>query len=493
MPSGGRSALRTARPARSEWGRRFRTDRGGRDLVSTGENVERKRSLMPSLGDVVRSAIARVGMARGDAREIDPLTPDEDYNSKLLAAEAPLGIMASGALANFYALFAIQSGFSNALVGWLSSGPALLNLFWVIPSGRLIQRSANFAHPMAAGALGQRLVVISMALIPFLPAPWQSWGLVGLVTLASMPDAMRWLSLQAACGEMFQPHHMARAMGRRWATMSVCTVAITPLLGKFVDWLPFPTNFQWLFAGVGVITLGTLWFLLRLRLPPREMEEPPAAGRTRLLSRASWREIRRHRSFVLYELGMLVLQMAALGAAPLYRIYWVRDLGATGSWVGALAAAGAVGGTAGNLLWGKWSRPDRDRRNTLITCLGTVSLYPLLTAAFGVLPAQLGVALLSGFFTGGNGLMLFNRTVQASPRRQRPTFLAIHSITSNVAGFVAPLVTAGLADALSTRGALLVVAALGVAASALIFLIGWGELPAEDAPATQKVEQAADR
>jgi len=435
---------------------------------------------MSFLRRVVRSTMTRLGIVQETGVVVDPLSPDEDYNSKLLAYEAPLGVLASGSVANFYALFAIQSGFSNTLVGWLASGPALINLLWIIPSGRLIQRSRSYTHPMAIGALAQRLVLISIALIPFLPAPWRPWGLVALVTLAAMPDSMRWLALQAASGEMFQPEHMARAMGRRWAVMSVCTVILTPLMGKFIDLLSFPANFQLLFAGVGLTTLGTIWFVLRLRLPEREMDVPKQPAQYHRSVRTRLSEIGRYRSFILYEAGILVLQMAALGAAPLFRIYWVRDLGANGSWVGALTAAAAIGSTAGIILWGRWSRPDRDRRNILICCIGIVSLYPLLAAAFSNLPAQVGVAMLSGFFSGGNSLMLFNRTVQISPRRQRPTFLAIHNITSNAAGFVAPLATAGLADALGTRPALWIAAGVGLVASVMIYLMGWGEVPDDD-------------
>ena len=435
---------------------------------------------MPSLVGRIRSTAMLWRSGRGGETG-DTLSPDEDYNSKLLAAEAPLGILATGGVSNFFALFAIQLGASNSLVGWLTSGPALLNLFWVIPAGRLVQRASTFARPMAVGALLHRLMLVSLALVPFLPADWRPWGLVVLVTLAAAPDALRWLAMQAACGEMYQPRHMARAMGRRWATMSLCAVVLTPLLGQFVDLLPFPRNFQWLFAGAGVITLGTIWLVLKLRLPPREPElrQSTSSGAGQAIP---WRRLlRRHRAFILYEVGILTLQLATFGAAPLYRIYWVRDLGATGIWVGLISATGAIGGTIGNILWGRWSHPERDRRNVLITCIGTVALYPLLAATFSILPAQIGVGLLAGFFSGGNGLMLFNRTVQVSPRRQRPTFLAIHSITNNVAGFVAPLITAGLADMLGTRPTLLVVSAIGLLASVLIYVLGWDAASDEDA------------
>ena len=157
----------------------------------------------------------------------------------------------------------------------------------------------------------------------------------------------------------------------------------------------------------------------------------------------------------------------------------MRDLGATGAWIGILTAALSVGATAGSLLWGRWSRPGRDRRNGLIAAMGAMTLYPLLTGAFNTLAPQIFVVALAGFFVGGSDLILFNRTVRVSPRKRRPTFLAIHSIVVSAAGFVGPLVSAALADSLGTRAVLFGVAALGLVGALLIYLLGWNELPKE--------------
>ena len=102
----------------------------------------------------------------------------------------------------------------------------------------------------------------------------------------------------------------------------------------------------------------------------------------------------------------------------------------------------------------------------------------MLTAAFESLTPLIFVVALVGFFAGGD-LILFNRMVQVSPRKRRPTFLAIHNITASVAAFVAPLISAALADSLGTRAVLFGVAALGLVGALLIYLLGWREMPDE--------------
>jgi len=427
----------------------------------------------------VQVVVSRLGIVRRGSAPPDPgdiVTPDERHNSKLLTLEAPMTSLALGGVVNFFALFAMQLGASNSVVGWLTAGPALISLLWLVPSGRLIQRSRSYAHSLAVAAFSHRVLLIALVLVPFLPSQWRPWGVVVLVSVASMPATMWGLAFQAACGEMFDPRHMSRLIGRRWASANIANVIGTLALGKLIDVLPSPLSFQVLFAGVGLITLFTVWMILRLRLPPRDLlEEGPAAAGEATADRSLLSQLRRHRSFILYEVGILVGYLALYAAMPLYRIYWVRDLGAAGAWIGILTAALSIGATAGSLLWGRWSRPGRDRRNGLVAGLGAMALYPLLTGTFSTLAPQIFVVALAGFFVGGSDLILFNRTVQVSPRKRRPTFLAIHSIVVSTAGFAGPLVSAALADSLGTRAVLFGVAALGLIGALLIYLLGWGE------------------
>jgi len=397
---------------------------------------------------------------------------------------------ALGAVPSFLALYIIQLGGSNLVVGWLTSGPALINLLWLIPCGQIIQRSKSYLYPIAVGIGFQHLSLILLTFIPLLPVAWRPWSVVVLIALSALPTTLWITSYQVACGEMFQPRRMVRLLGRRWAAMNVSNVVLMLLLGKLIDSLPFPLNFQVLFAGAGILTLVSIWFMLRLRLPPREEAEPEVSPRESLArSLKSW--LKHYRPFVLFEVGTLAGYFALFAAAPLIRIYWVRDLGATGSWVGALTAALSVGMALGNLLWGRWSQPGRDRRLYLYASLGTMGLYPLLTAACENLTPLVFVVALAGFFAGGD-LILFNRMVQVSPRGRRPTFLAIHNTTANVAAFVAPLISAALADNLGTRAVLFGVAALGLIGALLIYLLGWNQA-VDTAPAGPPAGQNSDQ
>lgn len=424
--------------------------------------------------------------AAGHADPSDVPTPEERQNARLLVQEAPFSNLALTTVVSFFALFAIQLGASNAMVGWLTSGPALVNLIWPIPSARLIQRLGNHPRSLAFSALVQRLLLISMAAIPFLPPSWRPAGTVLLVTLSAFPNTVWGNAFQVACAEMFHPRHLARIIGERWAVMSIVNILATLFLGWFIDSLKFPANFQWAFAGLGILSLASVPIVLRLRMPQADgeeaQEEPPAAEKgekadapARLTPALFFSS---YRPFVLYEIGILVAYLAYFAALPLFRIYWVRDLGAAGTWMGVLTSAFSLGGLVGYIFWGRWSRPERERRLMLITGLGVMGFYPMVAALFPYLAPQILIIALGGFFSGGTELIVFNRTVQLSPRRLRPTFSAVHQIAVNAAGFLGPLVSTALASHFGVRPVLAGTGLVGIAGALLIYWLGWyGEAP----------------
>jgi MFS family permease len=406
----------------------------------------------------------------------DGIDAEERRNAWWFALEAPFSQLPF-AVGGFYALFAIQMGASNAVVGWLTSGPALVNLLWLIPAGAVVQASKNYARPFAYGALLQRVLLMALALIPFLPAEWRAWSLVGMVMVTSVPYAVRNLAFQATAGEMFSPRTFNRYVGLRWTIMSLTDVATMPLLGRLMDLIRFPLNFQLLFGLTGLVTLLAVGLILKLRVPthPKPAARSGHAGEPATRP-AFWAT---YGGFVLFEIGVAVSYLAFSAAAPVSRIYWVRDLLANGAWVGALTAAASVGSMVGTLMWGRLNVGRRLR----VVVLGLAAVYfglnPLLTAAMGSLAPLVVLGVAVGLASGCAELAIFDRLMRVSSRERRPLFLSIHSVVINGSAFVGPLISTHLADTWGARPALAAMGAVGVAGAALIYLLGWGKGPDE--------------
>lgn len=436
---------------------------------------------MPALSflRLLRRAGQHLGLlGRGFAHPdpTDVVTPEERHNSRIFIWEAPFTNIAFGSVASFFALFAIQLGGSNAVVGWLTSGPAVVNMLWPLPSSRIIQRLGNYPRALALSAFFHRVPIIALAGIPFLPPAWRAWAIVVLTTLSALPATIWGASFQTASAEMFHPRHLARVVGERWAVMSIVGMVASLTLGKMLDLIPFPLNFQVLFAGLGILTLASVWFVLQLRMPPRQEEpDPPTHSVENAVAPAPWWQA--YRQFARYEVGVFLAYFAMFAAVPLFRIYWVRELGATGTWIGVLTAAYSAGGLLGYIFWGRWNRPEREQRGMLIASLGILAGYPLLTTAFHHLIPLVPVMFFAGFMGGGNELIIFNRTVELSPRKTRPTFVAVHQMIANAAAFFAPLVSTALANTFGTRWVLMGSGAFGIIAAVLLSWLGWASRP----------------
>jgi MFS family permease len=243
---------------------------------------------------MVTESMPPEGRPRGHDGDIP--TADERFNARLFNAEAPFTSIAIS-LQNFFALFAIELGASNALVGWLTSGPALVSLVWLIPCGRIVQRARTTAGPFATGALFHRMLLIAMGVIPLLPPEWRAWALVLLVTAQSVPGTLRAIAFQTASGEMFSARYFTHFIGQRWAIMSVADVVGMLLLGWMVEAIPFPLSLQVLCGGIGLLALVSIWFVLRLRLPQHAQGRPLRTDTSRASVRLG-RAWQQHKAFV---------------------------------------------------------------------------------------------------------------------------------------------------------------------------------------------------
>jgi MFS family permease len=402
----------------------------------------------------------------------EPMSDDERHNSLIVRYEVPLTNFAFG-LMGFFALFAIRLDASNQMVGWLTSGPALVNLLWLIPCGRLVQRSSSYKIPLIVGMIGQRVLLASVAVVPFLPATWRVPALVILASLVTIPQFTWILAFQSGVSEIFTPRRMTTFLGQRWSLGSLSNMAFNYLVGSLLDIIPFPLNFQSIFFTSGTISQSSLLLMSRLRLPPRSGTAARAAtpsGRSGLLSVFQQRP-----AFLRFETAVLISYLAVYAAQPLFVIYWVRELGASGAWVGALNAVYLLGSTAGTFLWGRWCNRGNDRRNLVIAAVGMMAGYPLLTALFGRLGPLLLVGALSGFFAGGNELQMFNRVVRLSTREERPNYIAVHNFVLSIAGVAAPLISTALVSHLGTRPVLALAGAFGLIGASLVYGLGWGK------------------
>ncbi len=287
------------------------------------------------------------------------------------------------AAATFNATFAVRLGASNAMIGWLSSIPALLAVILLIPAARFLETQTRRTPWVWGSLLIARLGYGLIIILPWLiPAAHRAPALVYLLIAISVPTTFFSAGFTPLLADVIPERDRARVLANRNIIVSAVVAVLTFLAGKWLEagnqirWATFPLNYQLLyllgFAGSMVSTV----YLFKMQVPPSKVIErnkdaaPP--GMSPALIRTLFAE---NRDFAIMIVNTLVFSLGAWLVAPLYVLFFVNELGASDGWIGlnsTLAAPGAQMGlpahAAGHCAAGRQlclsgqpvSQPERD-------------------------------------------------------------------------------------------------------------------------------------
>ncbi|HHX63302.1 MAG TPA: MFS transporter, partial [Chloroflexi bacterium] len=91
---------------------------------------------------IVSSRISRLAQSILRSRLVRPRT-QEDRNERLLYISTALVGVPIGGIMAFLPVFMARFGASSTLIGWLTSAPALLAIFTLIPSAMIAERNTD--------------------------------------------------------------------------------------------------------------------------------------------------------------------------------------------------------------------------------------------------------------------------------------------------------------------------------------------------------------
>jgi len=412
----------------------------------------------------LRRALARVFRRRE--------TVEEQNIWNLYMEVAWYGVL-SGIATTFVSVFAVRLGASNTAMGFLTSLPALVNVLWLIPSARLIERQRRQMTIVVWAGFFQRFGYFLIALLPFFTHRVET--LIALVTLITFPAATSGLSFTSMMADVVPPEKRAYVVSIRNVLMSSVSMATVLIGGRLLDLLPFPLNYQFLFSAGFLASLVSLRYLRRVQAPDVVVQHRTRAPALPLLRlRRFVGELLDRRDFVRFALSAFIFHWGFYLPTALYPLYRVRVLGASDSWIGLLAMAQSATTVFTYFLWGRVAARRGNRFVLWISSLGMV-LFPVLTGLSPRVEFLLPVSVIGGVFGAGFNLSLFNTMLEVCPQERRPSYVAIHTTMINVAAFLGPLLGVSLANALSIRSALFI-AGLGRLLGALLF---YALLPAQ--------------
>jgi len=399
------------------------------------------------------------------------------HNERLIYGEIFFQAISSAGALSFISIFLVRLGAPNWLVGLYSSLPALVTILAVLPAGAFVQRQRSLIATVNWSRFIFRTVIGLFALLPFLPATVAPFVLVGARSLMSIPDSILVVSNTTLLGQATTPTRRPRMLSTRNAISGLIGAGFGFLAGQWLDFAPFPLNYQVLFASAFLTTLGSLYMISRLKLPEVSRQEIKTKKRAGL--REMRRLIKNAPAFRNYAIAALLFRMGMSLPMALYPIYRVRNLGATDAWLGTLLTVQRLVSVASYIVLGRLLTRKAFRKKLWISCLG-MALYPL-TTALATTPEMLLVpAIMGAIFSPGMNVFMINTLFHVSPEDERPAFVAANTFISNVVAFVAPLIGTLLIGMIGIRLAIVSGAVLRFLGGLLFWHLGVGPVPGTD-------------
>jgi MFS family permease len=393
-----------------------------------------------------------------------PARTVENHNIRNLYAETAWFGVLNGVAATFVSVYALRLGATTAQVGWLTALPALVNVLWLMPAARLIERRRRRLPLVLWAGFLQRLGYLIMAVMPFLILTRRVEALIIINTLVTLPAAVINTAVTALIPDLTSPERRGQVVSVRWLLLSLMATAAALVGGKLLDLMSVPLNYQVLLGVGALLSLLGLYYLRRIRAPRTVAYAQAVRARQRL----SWQRLRgsfagflAQRDFMRFTLASFVFYWGIYLPAALWSILRVRELGASDTWIGLIAVVVDGSTILGYFFWGKTVARRGNRWVLILTAVG-VSIYAFLTALVPSIGWMIPTSILGGFAWAGCNLALFNVMLHVCPAERRPTYVALYTALMNVTAFAAPMLGAGLSNGVGIRIAFVIAAGVRV-------------------------------
>jgi MFS family permease len=411
-------------------------------------------------------------------------------NSWYLVVEIFWSSIAASAL-SFVGAYAIRLGASNSAISLLSSVPALMAAFLLLPFGNFQQSLARPTRWVMTSLLLARLGTSLYVIIPWIHAGALTAGTLVVVcaVLLTIPSNFFNLGFVPFLAQVLPEHQRADTFAARNMISGGVVSLLTYLLGLWLIHIIFPANYQVMFFVGLLASLMSCWFLLKVKVT-----DPVRAAPASALARPGWRTYFREwlaffkaawkvRPFVQITINTFLYAMGMWAAGPLLLLYYVRTLHASDAWIGSLASVTNLAAIFGYLFWQRVIRRVGQGWTLRLTivCMG---IYPLLAGAIPSLTAILFVAALNGIFTAGVNLTHLNTFLTAIPEGERHNYTALHQTLMNVGAFICPTIGILLANRLGFAPVLMGCGALAIVGAFSFWIWPVGRWAQPAAPAS---------
>ncbi len=416
--------------------------------------------------------------ARADEFTAGPRDPDADAQPesrrgrRLLWWDGLVSNFSESFVLNFTNPFALALGATTGQIGWLSAFTNLASALALFPGARLVERTGQRKRIVVVTGGGvARLLLLLIALVPlFIQGTAAIYAFIALVTLRAFFNQIGFPAWSSMLADLVPPGIRGRYFASRNIGLAIAALIAAPLAGWLAGQLGLPLGYQVSFFLAGLIGFGAT--AIFARIPDRPL--PPISHTAAEKPEGIRSILRTHPRFAGFTAVAFLWNFSLMIAGPFFSVYLVKDLGASPTQIGLLAAIFSVTNIVGQRIWGRLN----DRRGAVWVMRITGFMIPGVPLLWSIAPNPwylLAAEAFSGFVWAGYSLASFNLLLSLTPPAQRARYTALYQISVFGSAFIGPLVGSVLAAALGIRPLFWISAAGRVIASFLFLLTVRGD------------------
>lgn len=385
-----------------------------------------------------------------------------------------------GAITTFNSLFAVRLGASAALIGILTSAPALIQALTSIPSARYLEGKQDRKSWLLHSLFIMRASHLGFVIIPFIfpyhppytlpvqpnlpqylnaiihvPSVTPYW-LIAWILALFLPNAFFSNGFNAMLAELIPDRRRAFVFSRRTIIWQFVVTIITIGAGIYLDRTTsiFPLNYQVLYL-IGVVTaIGSQHYLWKLVVSVQ-------AEAVKQVERKPVTRVPLSRPMRAYLINIFVYMCGLNLPGPLFILHYVNELQASDGLISLNSAAGTLGFVFGLFIWEKiiakkgffWSI-------RVATCLTWV--FPFIVALTNNFTLVILGNILVNLIHPGVELSLVNIVFKMCKPEHRNMNMSYYTVVLSLAAFIMPLAAVPLSSAIGIPAVMLISAVLRV-------------------------------
>ncbi|MDO4799929.1 MAG: MFS transporter, partial [Bacillota bacterium] len=358
-----------------------------------------------------------------------------EYNTRINVINGIAAAAAVNLVNPFFAKFAERIGASEIEIALLSSLPAFISVFALIPGAIMIDVLGQKQRTTAAFMFLNKLFLLLIALIPFVPdhVTFKPFLFVLMIALMNFPGSIYTNGYNSSIADIFDPRERGRATALRNRFSDITRITIT-LLSGVIMMIPKTNSevimlYQIYFVvafGLSLIEISTFRAFRFPETAPQEVDKTNKIKRSLEALKKSIAFTVKDKEYRAFLICSLLFHFGWQMGWALFTVYQIKVLHATEIWFSAINIAAALASIFTATAWMRFA--DRKSHTfTIIFATFGMSVTPFLYVMSTSLYELVFYNVIIGFSITGTTLLLLNIMLNRTPSENRTTIMSIYS------------------------------------------------------------------